>query len=324
MKNRRSPLLETRNRSFTFRKCPAVALVTVLLAHVLQSGCSQPRSSRQGSSDHRPLSVAVVNYPLHYFVERIGGDHVDVQFPIPEGIDPAHWSPGGDEIAAFQNADLIFINGAGYARWIKTATLPSSKMVNTSIAFQDRYVESENAITHSHGPGVSHSHAGIASTTWLDPAFAIEQARAVHAALSQKRPDLRELLDANHASLRRDLEKIDAQLTMSTAGKTAPLFFSHPVYQYLIRRFELDAKELHWAPDRYPSDRAREDFLRMRQNHASSWVLWEGDPDSKTVEWLDSNDVRSAVFDPCGNAPDIGDYLSVMLQNAESLASALD
>lgn len=324
MKNRRSPLLETRNRSFTFQKFPAFAFATLVFAHVLQTGCSQPQTSQQESSDHRPLSVAVVNYPLHYFVERIGGDHVNVQFPIPDSIDPAHWTPGGDEIAAFQNSDLIFINGAGHARWIKTATLPSSKMVNTSIAFQDRYVESENAITHSHGLGVSHSHAGIASTTWLDPAFAIEQARAVHAALLEKRPDLRELLNENHASLRRDLQKIDARLTKATAGKTAPLFFSHPVYQYLIRRFELDAKELHWEPNPYPSDRAREDFLRMRQNHASGWLLWEGDPDSKTVEWLHSNDVRSAVFDPCGNVPDNGDYLSVMLQNAENLAAALD
>ena len=266
----------------------------------------------------------MVNYPLLYFAERIGGDHVDVKFPIPSGMDPALWTPSGDEIAAFQDADLIFINGAGYASWLKTASLPSSKMVNTSIAFEDRYVEAENAITHSHGPGNSHSHAGIAFTTWLDPAFAIEQARAVHAALKEKLPDLHESLDENYASLQRDLQQIDARLAEATADKTAPLFFSHPVYQYLIRRFDLDAKELHWEPDLYPAERARDDFLRMRQNHLSGWMLWESEPGSKTVEWLNSNGIRSVVFDPCGNVPDDGDYLSIMLQNAENLKSALD
>jgi len=32
--------------------------------------------------------------------------------------------------------------------------------------------------------------------------------------------------------------------------------------------------------------------------------------------------VKSLVFDPCGNKPDQGDFLSVMWQNVENLKSA--
>ena len=82
-------------------------------------------------SSHK-LVIYTVNYPLAYFAERIGNDLVEVHFPAPTGEDPAFWSPDGDTIAAFQEADLILLNGAGYAKWVERAALPSSKVVNIS------------------------------------------------------------------------------------------------------------------------------------------------------------------------------------------------
>ena len=66
----------------------------------------------------KPLNVYVVNYPLKYFAERIGGDHVEVVFPAPAGIDPVYWIPDIPSIIAYQQADLILINGANYAKWV--------------------------------------------------------------------------------------------------------------------------------------------------------------------------------------------------------------
>jgi zinc transport system substrate-binding protein len=71
-----------------------------------------------------------VNYPLKYFAERIGGDHVRVEFPAPADVDPAYWNPALAGISAFQKADLILLNGAGYAKWIAKVSLPRSKIVD--------------------------------------------------------------------------------------------------------------------------------------------------------------------------------------------------
>ncbi len=65
-------------------------------------------------SEEKPI-VYTVNYPLYYFASRIAGDAAEVVFPVPEDVDPAFWMPGTEEIAAFQKADLILLNGAGYA-----------------------------------------------------------------------------------------------------------------------------------------------------------------------------------------------------------------
>jgi zinc transport system substrate-binding protein len=67
-----------------------------------------------------------VNYPLQYFVQRIGGELVDVSFPAPRGVDPAEWMPDIDTVAEYQQADVILLNGAGYARWLRRMSLPAA------------------------------------------------------------------------------------------------------------------------------------------------------------------------------------------------------
>ena len=48
-------------------------------------------------------------------------------------------------------------------------------------------------------------------------------------------------------------------------------------------------------------------------------MLWEAEPASESVERLRNLGVESIVFDPCGNLPGEGDFLSVMLKNAVNL-----
>ena len=111
------------------------------------------------------LTIYTVNYPLAYFAERLAGDLAEVRFPAPPDVDPAFWKPGADVVAAYQRADLILLNGAGYAKWVDKASLPRSRLVDTSRAFADKYIQAPSAVTHSHGPGGEHAHSGTAFTT---------------------------------------------------------------------------------------------------------------------------------------------------------------
>jgi zinc transport system substrate-binding protein len=51
-----------------------------------------PYLSVAGDSSDK-LVIYTVNYPLKYFAERIGGEHAEVVFPAPAGVDPAYWMP---------------------------------------------------------------------------------------------------------------------------------------------------------------------------------------------------------------------------------------
>ena len=112
-------------------------------------------------------TVAAVNYPLTYFAERLAGDRADVLFPVPDGSDPSFWRPGIADISAMQGADVIALNGAGFANWTTKVSLPRSRIVDTSKGFSDQYIKTET-ITHSHGENGQHSHTGTANYTWLD------------------------------------------------------------------------------------------------------------------------------------------------------------
>lgn len=266
------------------------------------------------------LQVYTVNYPLAYFAERIAGDLADVRFPAPPDVDPAFWMPDAETIADYQDADLILLNGADYAKWTAIVSLPRFRLVDTSRGFKETYIQLTNATSHSHGPGGDHSHGGTAFTTWLDLQQAAQQAEAIADALARKRPEGTNLFARNLQALTADLLALDAQIVEITGSNAEPqLLVSHPVYQYLARRYGLSLRSVMWEPDEVPRETQWAELEAIREDHPATWMLWERAPVQESVERLRRLGIETVAFDPCGNRPEMGDFLSVMSGNAENL-----
>ncbi len=109
--------------------------MTVCLRKILIINITFALLGAHSSMAAEKITVYVVNYPLQYFAERIGGEHVKVVFPAPANVDPAYWMPDVKTISDYQQADLILLNGAGYAKWVNKVSLPRLRMVNTSAGF---------------------------------------------------------------------------------------------------------------------------------------------------------------------------------------------
>ena len=297
-------------------------------AILMMGGCGGEAADEKASNTKAgdgPLIIYTVNYPLQYFAQRIGGEQVEILFPAPGDEDPAFWNPTAEEVAAYQSADLILLNGASYAKWVPRVSLPAGKLVDTSAEFRDQYIQIEDAVTHSHGPGGDHAHTGTAFTTWLDPQQAIAQARAAAMAMQQARPALAEAFATNLSALVADLETLDADLRALTTGKQdRPLVASHPVYQYFARRYDLKLAAVMWEPDALPSPAQWRELAHSLATHPARWMIWEGEPLVSSVARLEEMTVGSLVFDPCGNVPEKGDYLSVMRRNVQALAAAFE
>lgn len=274
------------------------------------------------SADEK-LSVYAVNYPLAYFAERIGGSSVNVVLPVPSGIDPAFWEPDASVIAEFQRADLILLNGAGYAKWLKHASLPRRKLVNTSAVFQRDYISVEQTVTHQHGPGGDHSHAGTAFTTWLDFNQARMQAKVILSALKKQRPQQADVFIQNYTSLEKDLVSLDQALAaIMEQDSNKPFIASHPVYQYLARRYNINLKSVMWEPEIMPEQNQWDALQQLLATHGAGWMIWEGQPDKQSVARLDELDINSLVFSPCANTPEEGDFISVMKNNIREIEKA--
>ncbi len=270
-----------------------------------------------------PLDVYVVNYPLAYFAERIGGEHVRVVFPAPPDVDPVYWIPNIETIAEYQRADLILLNGAGYAKWVDSVSLPRSRLVNTSKKYKERWISIEGAVTHSHGPEGDHAHEGVAFTTWLDFDLAAAQAGVVMDALVRKRPELKQIFQDNFASLEKDLKGLDAELLeIASANPATPLIASHPVYDYLAGRYGLNIESVHWEPDQTPDAGQWHELKEIARRHPAKWMIWEGEPDKEPMEKLKEMGIGSLVFDPCAGRPEQGDFMDIMRRNVKALKKA--
>ncbi|MDH4017543.1 MAG: metal ABC transporter substrate-binding protein [Actinomycetota bacterium] len=305
------------------RACRALVVWVVWVAAF--TGCSEgpapeaPRAEQEGA-----LLVYVVSWPLETFARRIGGEHVDVVFPAPEGVDPAYWSPPPEIVADFQSADLIVENGAGFAAWTAHATLPGDRRLDTSAGLGEHLLAASDGVTHGHGPEGEHTHAVTDFNTWLDPRLARRQARAIGEALAARRPDAAADFDTRLEALATELDALDRRLAAALAPLAGrPVLFSHPVYAYMARRYQLSGRSLHWEPGEMPDDAEWRRLEGLLAEEPARWMFFEGEPHPDAEARLAALGVRVIVFAPGGaRSAQEADWLDLMAANAERIEAA--
>ncbi len=295
----------------------ALALSLVL------GGCAD--QSRPAGTRSEPLAVATTNSPLHDFTQRIGADLVDVICPLPPDTDPVHWQPGPEALSRFRNADLVIINGAGSEPWLDEIALPTDAIVDTSAAFTYRLLENDRPANGSGDRSSAAASGAPATTVWLDPMLAIRQGHAIAEALMARLPAHRAEIHHRMEDLKSEFLNLDDRLGVA-AGTISdePLLFSRPFYQYLIRRYRLNALMMNLEPDEPLDDQDRAALENILRTHPARWILWNQEPTPDMVEALQRLGVQSRVFDPCRTAPASGDFMTVMAANAGSLETIAD
>ncbi|MCP3919066.1 MAG: zinc ABC transporter substrate-binding protein [bacterium] len=274
------------------------------------------------------LVVYTTFYPTTYFTERIAGDVLEVVCPVPADADPIFWQPTREDLAAYQAATLIVVNGASFEKWIEQASLPTSRLVDTARGFQSDFLQYESRATHSHGAGGEHTHEGVDGHTWLDPELARAQAEAIEKALAQRLPDHAEAFAAGLKALAADLDALGGELAaLDVSG--ARLLASHPAYNYLGRRYDWTIDNFDFDPGEALSDEQLGAVREAATGDGKPILLWEGQPLPAAVAALDAIGVRSVVFSPCeALGPDEqaagDDYLSLMRGNVQELKGALE
>ena len=254
-------------------------------------------STSAAFAQDRPRVVAV-NQALQYIAQRLLQEEADVIFPVPEGTDPSFWRPSISDISMIQSADLILLNGAGFATWIDRVSLPRSRVVNTSAQIEDQFIVTES-ITHSHGDGGEHSHEGLASYLWLDPMLATAQSEAIAAAIVSRGLASAEDIEARLAEVLSELAMLDStsQEALSELADVT-LIATHPRYQYFARRYGLTILSLEWEAGATPSDEDLDDLKALSAQHEARVLIWEAPPSQEAIERTQAFGLQSVVFEP--------------------------
>jgi zinc transport system substrate-binding protein len=279
-------------------------------------------SKKEKEVKNETFKVVAVNYPLHYFAERIAGDFIQLDFPIPKDVDPAYWIPKEEALNVYQNADLILANGADYAKWMNNVSLPASRIINTSASVNDKLIEVQTGESHSHGADGEHVHTGFAFTTWLNFEIAQSQALAIKKALLNKLPENKDKIESNFAKLNDELKQLNA--SMKSIGQQLHdygIIGSHPVYQYLSQAYHLHVHSVHFEPHEMPTHDQWHDFDHLVDHHKTTIMIWEDEPLQEMKDKLVQKDIKVVVFNPCGNQPAQGDFMSIMKTNIKTLSN---
>lgn len=203
----------------------------------------------------RPASAGTVKAfvsiaPQQYFVQKIGGDLVDVSVLVPPGADPHTYEPKPRQMAELAKAAVYFAVGIDFEKaWMKkiAATNPGMRIAQTDAGI-DKEALAEHHPEHggkpggAHGREQTHPHRPEAADPhiWLSPPLVAVQAGHIRDALLAVDPTHRRRYEENYAAFLREIEALDTELKTLFAGSPGARFMVfHPSWGYFAKAYGL-------------------------------------------------------------------------------------
>jgi zinc transport system substrate-binding protein len=198
-----------------------------------------------GAQAQETLSVFVSIPPQKYFVERIGGPHVDVSIMVPQTANPHTYEPKPQQMVALSRARIYYAVGVSFERvWLHRIASANPEML---VVHTEKGIEKRPMKAHAHhgeSPGAAkQEHGGIRDPhIWLSPPLVMLQARNILEALLAVDPARREIYETNYKRFIMDLVDLDAEISGVFAGKGRDIEFMvfHPAWGYFAEAYGLE------------------------------------------------------------------------------------
>lgn len=182
------------------------------------------------SKEMIPVFVSIV--PQKYFVERIGGDIVDVSVMVEPGANPHSYEPKPQQMIALAKAKAYFAIGVNFEKiWLPRIVTSNPKMqvVKTDAGIEKIPMKTE----HLHGIKDPH--------IWTSPALVKIQAQNILQGLLLIDSANRSIYEAGYKKFIMELEAIDAEFKKIFAQKKGLEFMVfHPAWGYFALAYGLE------------------------------------------------------------------------------------
>jgi len=207
----------------------------------------------QGEKTKLPVFVSIL--PQSYFLERIGGSHVDVEVLIGAGQSPHSYEPTPKQMAKLAMAKAFFTIGVPVEKAVLRKIRQSHRqlvIVETQQGVSYRYLTGHD---HERGEGhgkndrtgdnETHPPAKADKKTpdphiWMAPRPVKIQARNICDALGRLDPAQKQEYAANLKAFEADLDRVDARISRSLAPfKGRKIYVFHPSFGYFADAYGL-------------------------------------------------------------------------------------
>jgi len=199
------------------------------------------------ANDRLPVFVSIL--PQQYFVQQIGGAHVDVQVMVSPGASPATYEPRPRQMTALAEARLYFSIGVAFeSAWLEKimAANPTMTLVRTDAGIK----KIPMATHHHHGedahhddgddPGKPGEHGILDPHIWLSPPLVRQQAGTILNALTAADPGRSKDYEINYRRFVAAIDDLDRDLKTLFSGKEGlPFMVFHPAWGYFAQAYGL-------------------------------------------------------------------------------------
>jgi zinc transport system substrate-binding protein len=214
--------------------------------------------------------------PQSYFVQRVGGEYVDVSVMVGPGQEPHTFEVTPRQMADLSDARVYFTIGMPFetvlVQKIK-GSIPNLKIVDTRQGVKMRFITKDEAGGGA-APGPGEAAGEPDPHIWLDPKLVKIQARTICDALEGIDPAHKTAFETNLASFIADLDAVDKRIAAALAPLVGREFFVyHPAFGYFAERYGLrqvpvelggrepSAKELAGLIDKAKADEVQVIFV---------------------------------------------------------------
>jgi zinc transport system substrate-binding protein len=292
-------------------------MISVLtLGVALQVGCS-PRTVME---DPAALNVTVSIVPQRYFVERIGGEHVDVNVMVEPGANPATYEPKPEQLAALSKADAYMSIGVPFENaWLDkiAATNPAMLMVDTTEG-----IERIPMKTHHEHSAEEEQEGKLENPDphiWLSPTLVKVQAQTIYEALAKLDPEHKDVYRSNLDRFIVDIDALDADIRETLEGVANKKFLVfHPSWGYFARDYGLEMLPIETGGQE-PSAAELAELIAMAQEEDIKIIFAQPEFSTKGAETI-ADEIGGQVLLISPLEPD---WLDNLRQVADALAEAL-
>ncbi|MEY2985367.1 MAG: Zinc transporter, periplasmic-binding protein ZnuA, partial [Cyanobacteriota bacterium] len=260
-------------------------------------GAVDPQAEAADQTDR--LAVTVTIPPQRYFVEKIGGDRLQVNVFVPGTSDPHTYEPKPQQLQALSATEAYVLVGLGF----EAAWLDRLKSANQAMVFIDssRGIEPLGMASHDHGghhhdvakpkeDDHHHDHDDQTSTestavgeqprtadphVWLSPTLVKQQATAIATGLSQLDPANADYYQGNLEQFLGEIEQLDQQIRQNLATVTPRQFIVfHPSWGYFAQDYGLEQIPIE-VEGQEPSARELGQVIDLAEQHNLNVIFSE-------------------------------------------------
>jgi len=224
------------------------ALLTLLAGVTFWTGCtpSSENPTDSPSSQAEPIDVTVSILPQRYFVERIGGETVDVNVMVEPGASPATYEPKPQQMKALSNAEAYMAIGVPFEQaWMSRIKTANKDMrivdLTEGIERQPMATHHHEESDHDNGHENKEETANLDPHIWLSPELVKKQAETIYTALVELNPDQKAYYQENLDQVLSDINQLDQNIEKTLAdldNRTFMVF--HPAWGYFAQEYNLE------------------------------------------------------------------------------------